>query len=104
MVIRQPAAAARDPPVSDPLTDPLAAFCRAHGLMLDQRGRTCFLRSARTGAPVARLRATGETNKVEVQWWTGERWRAPGPFGTPTMALERALNYVASEPAFWIYA
>ncbi len=90
--------------MSAPLTDPLAAFCRAHGLVLDQRGRTCFLRSARTGAPVARLRATGETNKVEVQWWTGERWRAPGPFGTPTMTLERALDYVASEPAFWIYA
>jgi len=90
--------------VSDPLSDPLAVFCRAHRLVLDQRGRTCSLRSARTGARVARLRATGETDKVEVQWWTGERWGAPGPFGTPTMALERALDYVASEPAFWIYA
>jgi hypothetical protein len=90
--------------VSDPLSDPLAVFCRAHGLVLDQRGRTGSLRSARTGARVARLRATGETDKVEGQWWTGERWGAPGPFETPTMALERALDYVASEPAFWIYA
>ena len=28
---------------------------------------------------------------------------SPGPFGTPTMTLDRALDYIASERAFWIH-
>jgi hypothetical protein len=36
------------------------------------RGYSLF--SARTGAPIARLRPTGEADMVQVLWWNGERW------------------------------
>ena len=58
------------------------------------------LLSRRTGAPVARLRPTDDPAKVQVLWWNGERWKAPGPFGTTTMTLDQALDYIASERAF----
>jgi hypothetical protein len=41
---------------------------------------------------------------VQVLWWHGERWGASGAFGTATMPLDNALDYIATEPAFWIYA
>jgi hypothetical protein len=91
-------------PKADLSLECLEAFCRAHDVRADKKGRGVSLLSTRTGAPVARLRATKEAGKVQVLWWNGERWRAPGPFGTPTMTLERALDYIASESAFWIHA
>jgi hypothetical protein len=81
----------------------LAAFCNAHDVVAQKRGRGYSLLSRRTGAPVARLRQTDDPAKVQVLWWDGQRWKAPGPFGTPTMTLERALDYIASERAFWIH-
>lgn len=66
------------------------------------RGYSLF--SARTGAPLARLRPTGEADKVRVLWWNGECWCTSGPFGILTMSLDKALDYIATEPAFWIYA
>ncbi len=81
----------------------LEAFCQAHDVVVEKRGRGYSLLSRRTGAPVARLRLTTDAEKVQVLWWNGERWKAPGPFGTPTMTLERALDYIASERAFWIH-
>ena len=62
------------------------------------------LYSARTGAAVARLRPTGEDDKVRVYWWKGERWGASDPFDVPVMPLEHALDFIVSEPAFWIHA
>ncbi|WP_244424881.1 hypothetical protein [Methylobacterium nodulans] len=53
---------------------------------------------------MARLRPTGETDKVQVLWWNGARWGASGPFGIATMPLDAALDYIASEPLFWINA
>jgi hypothetical protein len=89
----------------DPLRERIEAFGRAHGGISVHRARGGYtLVSLRTGVPMARLRPTGEGDKVQVLWWAGERWRAPGPFGTPTMPLERALDFIASEPAFWINA
>ncbi|MFC1460796.1 hypothetical protein ACETIH_29575 [Microvirga arabica] len=81
----------------------LEAFCQAHDVVVDKRGRGYSLLSRRTGAPVARLRLTNDPAKVQVLWWDGQRWKAPGPFGTLTMNLERALDYIASERAFWIH-
>ena len=53
---------------------------------------------------MARLRPTGEDDKVRVYWWKGERWGASDPFGVPIMPLEHALDFIVSEPAFWIHA
>jgi hypothetical protein len=70
---------------------------------VERRAGGYTLRSTRTGGPIARLRPTGRDGKVQVFWWNGERWGRSGPFGVPTMTLDRALDYVTSEPAFWIY-
>ena len=90
-------------PERDLILEGLAAFCQAHDVVVEKRGRGSSLLSRRTGAPVARLRPSADAETVQVLWWNGERWKAPGPFGTPTMTLEQALNYIASERAFWIY-
>ena len=50
---------------------------------------------------VARLKPTGEDDKVRVLAWHREK---SGPFSVPTMTLDRALDYVASNPFFWIHA
>ena len=91
-------------PKADLLLERLEAFCRAHDVRADRKGHGVSLLSTRTGAPVARLRPTDEAGKVQVMWWNGKHWGASGPFGTPTMTLERALDSIASEAAFWIHA
>ena len=87
----------------DRILEGLAAFCRAHDVVAEKRGRGYSLLSRRSGAPVARLRLMTDAEKVQVLWWDGERWKAPGPFGTPTMTLDRALDYIAAERTFWIH-
>ena len=90
-------------PEHDLILQGLEAFCHAHDVVVEKRGRGYSLLSRQSGTPVARLRLTNDPAKVQVLWWDGERWTAPGPFGTPTMTLERALDYIASERAFWIH-
>jgi len=52
----------------------------------------------------ARLKPTGDADKVQVLWWNGQRWGASGPFGIATMPLDNALDHIASEPHFWTNA
>jgi hypothetical protein len=66
------------------------------------RGYTLY--SLRTGAPVARLRPTGEGGDVQVMWWRREAWGHPGPFGREVMPLDQALEFIAREGFFWIHA
>ena len=87
----------------DRILEGLTAFCRVHDVVVEKRGRGYSLLSGRNRAPVARLRLTTDAEKIQVLWWDGERWKAPGPFGTPTMTLDQALDYIASERAFWIH-
>jgi len=54
--------------------------------------------------PIVRLRPTGDGDKVKVLWWNGQCWGVSGPFGVAIMLLDRALDYVANEPGFWIHA
>ena len=93
-------------PEADPLRARIEAFGRARGGgVVVRRAAGGYSRfSARTGGPIARLRPTGDGDEVRVLWWNGERWGASGPFGIATMPLDRALDHIASEPAFWIYA
>ena len=65
--------------------------------------RQWVLALQQTLRPVARLKPTGEDGKVRVLAWHREKWGASGPFGVPTMTLDRALDYVASNPFFWIH-
>jgi hypothetical protein len=87
------------------LAERITAFqpARGGGVVVRKTGRGYSLFSARSGGPIARLRPTGEADKVEVMWWTGERWAASGPFGIATLPLDKALAYIADEPAFWIH-
>jgi hypothetical protein len=93
-------------PEADPLRARIEAFGRARGRRVVVRkavgGYSLF--SARTGGPIARLRPTGDGDKVQVLWWNGRCWGTAGPFGIATVPLDQALDYVASEPAFWIHA
>ena len=71
------------------------------------RGYTLY--SRRTGAPVARLRPTGQGDRVQVLWWRREWWRReawgnPEPFGREVMPLDDALEFIATVGFFWIHA
>ena len=93
-------------PKSDPVRERIEAFnqARGGGVLVHKAGRGYSLLSERTGAPIARLRPTGDDDRVQVLWWNGERWGASGPFGIVTMPLDKALDHIASEPDFWIHA
>ncbi len=94
------------PASSDPMRARIEAFnqARGGGVAVHKAGHGYTLTSQRTGAPLARLKPTGDADKVQVLWWNGQRWGASGPFGIATMPLGKALDYIASEPHFWTSA
>ena len=77
---------------------------RRGGVEVVRANRGYTLYSRRTGAPVARLRPTGQGDKVQVLWWRREAWATPGDFGLLTLPLAEALDFVATEGFFWIHA
>ena len=93
-------------PASDPMRARIEAFnqARGGGVAVHKAGRGHSLLSERTGAPIARLKPTGDADTVQVLWWNGQRWGASGPFGIATMPLDATLDHIASEPHFWINA
>jgi len=93
-------------PASDPTRARIEEFnqARGGGVAVHKAGHGYTLTSERTGAPLARLKPTGDADKVRVLWWNGQRWGASGPFGIVTMPLDAALNHIASEPHFWTNA
>jgi len=44
---------------------------RGGGVAVHKAGRGYTLTSQHTGAPLARLKPTGDADKVQVLWWTG---------------------------------
>jgi hypothetical protein len=89
----------------DELRERIAAFAFPRGgveVVRANRGYTLY--SRRTGGPVARLRPTGQDDRVQVLWWRREAWAAPGDFGPVIMPLDQALEFIASEGFFWINA
>ena len=90
----------------DPMLERIEAFNRGRGggVVVRRAANGYSLHSERSGGPVARLKPTGEDDKVRVLAWHRGKWGASGPFGVPTMTLDRALDYVASNPFFWIHA
>ena len=92
-------------PASNPMRARIEAFNQARGGgAVHKAGRGYSLTSERTGAPLARLKPTGDADKVQVLWCNGLRWGALGPFGIATLPLDNALDYIASKPHFWINA
>ena len=56
-------------PKSDPVRERITAFnqARGGGVLVHKAGHGYSLLSERTGAPIARLRPTGDADKVQVQ-------------------------------------
>jgi len=53
---------------------------------------------------VARLRPTGQADKVEIMWWSHrDKWDQIGDFGPLVMPLGKALEFAAEDPEgiFW---
>ena len=91
--------------VSDPVIEQIVIYPWPRGGVQARRVQGGYtLVSARTGAPVARLKPLpSEEDRVEVLWWRRDAWGPAGPFGA-VLPLEDALAFIASEPAFWIRA
>jgi hypothetical protein len=92
------------PGMTDPIIQRIEGFdCRRGRLHAERRNRGYTLYRATSGAPVARLRPTGQEDRVEVLYWSlwKERWANAGPFGRTVLPLEDALQFVASEDIFW---
>jgi hypothetical protein len=77
---------------NDEMRDRIATHPFPHGgveVVGANYGYTLY--SRRTDGPVARLRPTGQ-DKVQVLWWRGGAWTAPGDFGPVIMPLDQALD------------
>ena len=77
--------------------------CRRGPLSAERRNRGYTLYHAGSGTPVARLRLTGQDDRVEVLYWSlwKERWTSAGPFGRTVVPLDGALRFIESEDIFW---
>jgi len=90
--------------MSDPIIQRIESFhCRRAPLSAERRNRGYTLYHAGSGAPVARLRPTGQDDRVEVLYWSlrKEKWANAGPFGRTVLSLDDALRFIASEDIFW---
>ncbi|MDP8967388.1 MAG: hypothetical protein M3N04_02190 [Actinomycetota bacterium] len=88
----------------DPVIEQIAAHPWPRGGVQVRRVRGGYtLTSARTGAPVARLKPLPTGDRVEVLWWRRDAWGPAGPFGA-VLSIGDALAFIAAEPAFWIRA
>src|SRR5918998_1795082 len=102
--------ARREAPVAD-RRDEMRARIEAYpwpprrgGVEVVRANRGYTLYSRRTGGPVARLRPTGQGDRVQVLWRRRDSWAAPGDFGPVILPLDAALDFIASEGFFWINA
>jgi hypothetical protein len=90
--------------MSDPIIQRIESFrCRRGQLAAERRNRDYTLYRADSGSPVARLRPTGENDRVEVLYWSlwKERWASAGPFGRTILPIDDALRFIVSEDMFW---
>ena len=88
----------------DPIIQRIESFrCRRGQLFAERRNRGYTLYRASSGALVARLRPTGQDDRVEVLYWS--LWKNVGPTlahsGAPYLPLNQALKFIASEDIFW---
>jgi hypothetical protein len=91
-------------PTSDPVIARIEAYPWPRGGIMVRKIRGGYsLSSARTAEPVARLKPMPAPGRFEVLWWRRNAWGAAGPFGA-VFDLDEALDFIASEPFFWIGA
>ena len=89
----------------DSMLDRIEAFNQANGgrVAVQKTGKGYSLFREDNGEPVARLRPTGQADKVEILWWSRDKWNQIGDFGPLVMPLGEALEFVAEDPEgiFW---
>jgi hypothetical protein len=91
-------------PAPDPVIARIEAYPWPRGGITVRKIRGGYsLSSARTGEPVARLKPMPIPGRFEVLWWRRDAWGPTGPFGA-VFDLDEALDFIASEPPFWIGA
>ena len=81
-------------PASDSMRARIGVVSQARGggVAVHQAGRGSSLLSKRIGAPLARLRPTGDADTRQALWWSGLHRSASGPFGVATMPPDAALD------------
>jgi hypothetical protein len=87
----------------DPIIQRIESFrCRRGQLFAEHRNRGYTIYRASSGALVARLRPTGQDDRVEVLYWSlwKERWARAGPFGRTVLPLDQALKFIAPRTSF----
>ena len=88
---------------ADPIIPRIESFrCRRGQLLAERRNRGYTLYRTGSGAPVARLRPTGQDDRIEVldySLWK-ERWTTAGPFGRTVLPLDHALRFIGSGTIF----
>ena len=90
--------------MTDPIIQRIESFhCSRGQLVAERRSRSYTEYRTSSGAPVARLRLTGQPDRVEVLYWSlwSETWKKAGPFGRTVLPLDEALQFIASEDIFW---
>jgi hypothetical protein len=90
--------------MDDPIIQCVEQFrCSRGALFAERRNRGYTLYDAKSGAPVARLRPTGNADRFEVLYWSlwKERWASTGPFGRTVLPIADALRFIAYEDIFW---
>jgi hypothetical protein len=56
------------------------------------------------GAPIARLKPTGDGDEVRLAHWSHRgKWEDVGGMGGVFLPLDEALDYIASEGLFWTW-
>ena len=83
--------------MTDPIIQRIESFqCRRGQLVAERRNRGYTLYRASAGTPIARLRPTGQNDRVEVLCWSlwKERWTSAGPFGRTILTIDEALRFI----------
>jgi hypothetical protein len=90
--------------MNDPIIQRIESFrCGRGPLSAERRNRGYTLYQGGSGAPVARLRLTGQDDRVEVLYWSlwKEKRANAGPFGRTMLPLDDPLRFIASTDIFW---
>jgi hypothetical protein len=89
---------------SDPVIERVGRYPWPRGGVTVRKLRGGYsLFSAHTGEPVARLKPMTQAGRFEVLWWRRGAWGPARPFGA-VFDLDDALDFIASQPPFWIHA
>jgi len=84
----------------DPVIERIEAYPWPRGSVSVRKIRGGYsLSSARTGAPVARLKPIPQDDRFEVLWWRRDAWGSAGPFGAAYHSMTLSTLSPRSRPS-----